>query len=71
MLVARLSGDEKGAEPRDQPHRAISQADLIEALERLVQLYDARNKPDEAAKWRKELEAQRKAAEQPVKPKDK
>jgi serine/threonine protein kinase/tetratricopeptide (TPR) repeat protein len=27
-----------------------------EALERLVQLYDAWDKPDEAAKWRKELE---------------
>ena len=26
------------------------------ALERLVQLYDAWGKPDEAAKWRKELE---------------
>jgi hypothetical protein len=30
---------------------------LTEALERLVQLYDAWGKPDEAAKWRKELEA--------------
>ena len=30
---------------------------LTEALERLVQLYDAWDKPDEAAKWRKELEA--------------
>jgi non-specific serine/threonine protein kinase/serine/threonine-protein kinase len=29
------------------------------ALERLVQLYDAWGKPDEAAKWRKELEAAR------------
>jgi hypothetical protein len=27
-----------------------------EALERLVQLYDAQGKPDEVAKWRKELE---------------
>jgi hypothetical protein len=31
---------------------------LAEALERLVQLDEARGKPDEAAKWRKELEAQ-------------
>jgi non-specific serine/threonine protein kinase/serine/threonine-protein kinase len=30
---------------------------LIEALERLVRLYDAWARPDEAAKWRKELEA--------------
>ena len=29
---------------------------LRAALERLVQLYDAWGKPDEAAKWRKELE---------------
>ncbi|HZL87205.1 MAG TPA: tetratricopeptide repeat protein [Pirellulaceae bacterium] len=31
----------------------------IQALERLVQLYDAWDKPDEAAKWRKELEKSR------------
>jgi hypothetical protein len=36
---------------------------LAEALERLVQLYDAWNKPDEAAKWRKAFEAHKKAAE--------
>jgi eukaryotic-like serine/threonine-protein kinase len=33
-----------------------SQARLTEALERLVRLYDQWGKPDEAAKWRKELE---------------
>ncbi len=37
---------------------------LTEALERLVQLYDAWDKPAEAAKWRKELEA-RKAGHSP------
>ena len=36
---------------------------LPEALERLVQLYDAWGKPDEAAKWRQELEARRKTPE--------
>jgi eukaryotic-like serine/threonine-protein kinase len=36
---------------------------LREALERLVQLYDAWGKPDEAAKWRKELEAMKKEPE--------
>jgi tetratricopeptide (TPR) repeat protein len=36
-----------------------AQQDLSEALERLVQLYDAWDKPVEAAKWRKELEALR------------
>ena len=30
---------------------------LTEALERLVQLYDAWEKPDQAAEWRKRLEA--------------
>jgi hypothetical protein len=29
---------------------------LTEALERLVQLYDAWNKPDESAEWRMRLE---------------
>jgi len=33
---------------------------LTEALERLVQLYDAWGKKEEAAKWRKELEAAKK-----------
>jgi hypothetical protein len=32
---------------------------LTEALERIVELYDAWNKPQVAAKWRKELEAQK------------
>ena len=29
---------------------------LVEAVERLVQLYEATGKKDEAAKWQKELE---------------
>ena len=33
---------------------------LVEAVERLVQLYDATGKPEEAAKWRKELEKTKK-----------
>lgn len=33
---------------------------LTEALERLVNLYDAWGKPDQAAEWRKKLEAQKK-----------
>jgi hypothetical protein len=44
---------------------------LRDALERLVQLYEGWDKNDEAAKWRLELEAQRKAAEKTVKPNDK
>src|SRR5262249_8430835 len=37
-------------------HSPSSRQHLAEALERLVQLYEATNRPDEAAKWRKELE---------------
>jgi len=44
---------------------------LTQALERLVQLYGAWDKPEEGAKWQKELEAHRKAAENSVKPNDK
>ncbi len=40
---------------------------LIEALERLAQLYETTNKPDEAAKWRKELEARKEAEKPPEK----
>jgi serine/threonine protein kinase/tetratricopeptide (TPR) repeat protein len=39
---------------------------LTEALERLVQLYEEWDKPDEAAKWRKELEAAKAAAKKPT-----
>jgi serine/threonine protein kinase len=39
-----------------------------EALERLVQLYDAWGKPDEAAKWRKQLEETKAAAKPQPKP---
>ncbi len=41
-----------GADRADSPAKVR----LTEALERLVQLYDAWDKPDEAAKWRTELE---------------
>ena len=34
----------------------------VEALDWLVQLYEDGGKPDEAAKWRKELEAAKAAA---------
>jgi eukaryotic-like serine/threonine-protein kinase len=45
----------------------IRQPRLTEALERLVQLYEATGKKDEAAKWQKELEAL-KTAPSPGKP---
>jgi hypothetical protein len=34
---------------------------LSEALEYLIQLYEATNKPEQAAKWRKQLEASKAA----------
>ena len=45
--------------------------EMSEAIERLVQFYDATKRPAEAAKWRNELEARKKAVEQPVTPTDK
>ena len=39
---------------------------LTEALEWLVQLYEEWDKPDEAAKWRKELEAAKAAVKKPT-----
>ncbi len=48
---------EKTIPPRSKPR-------LIEAGERLVQLYEATNKKDDVAKWRKELEAIKSAPEE-------
>jgi serine/threonine protein kinase/tetratricopeptide (TPR) repeat protein len=60
-----LAGYE-GLKARADSIRAPERTPLLTgALERLVQLYDAWGKPDEAAKWRKELEAV-KAAAKPV-----
>jgi uncharacterized protein HemY len=53
----------QGMKARQSKSPAESRARLTEALERLVQLFDAWGKPDEAAQWRKELQAQRKASE--------
>ena len=43
---------------------------LSESLERLVRLYEAWDKPDEAARWRKALEAHGPAGPKADKPKD-
>ena len=43
--------------------RARGPARLTEALERLVQLYDAWEKPDQAAEWRAKLPDAAKAEE--------
>jgi tetratricopeptide (TPR) repeat protein len=50
----------EGMKAREKAIPPLSTYCLTEALERLVQLYDARGKPDEAAKWRKELEEEKK-----------
>ena len=55
----------KGYEGMKQREKSIppgGKVRLREALERLVQLYDALGKKDEAAKWRKELESLGKTA---------
>ena len=55
----------EGMKSREATVPARGKYYLLEALERLVQLYEATDKPEEAAKWRKELEA-RKAADPKV-----
>ncbi len=40
---------------------------LTQGLERLVQLYEATNKPDEASRWRQELEARKAAGKRSMK----
>jgi tetratricopeptide (TPR) repeat protein len=69
MLGAALLGQKKDAEAEPllvsgyegmrQREATIPQGNdrMTEALERLVQLYEATDKPNEAARWRKELEA--------------
>jgi serine/threonine protein kinase/Tfp pilus assembly protein PilF len=49
---------------------ALGQPRLAEAMERLVQLYDAWDKKDKAAQWRQKLDAHKAAAEK-AKPKEK
>jgi hypothetical protein len=51
-----LSGYE-GMKARGSTIPAQANTRIPEALERLVQLYEALDKPDETAKWRAELEA--------------
>jgi tRNA A-37 threonylcarbamoyl transferase component Bud32 len=63
LLIAGYEGMRKRVAtipPQDKPR-------LTEALEYLIQLYQATNKPDEAAKRRKELETSKGAQSQPEK----
>jgi eukaryotic-like serine/threonine-protein kinase len=50
----------EGMKKREATMPASGKVYLTEVLERLVQVYEAMNKPDEAAKWRRELESVRK-----------
>src|SRR5262249_52746911 len=61
-----LLGGYQGMKQREDKIPAKSKVRLTETLEHLVQLYDAWNKPVEAAKWRKELEMQKKVVEKTV-----
>jgi hypothetical protein len=59
-----LSGYE-GMKQREKVIPEQAKVRLREALERLVQLCEATNKPDEAAKWRKEWDDRKTAQKQP------
>jgi tetratricopeptide (TPR) repeat protein len=62
-LVQGCQGLKKWEKALGHKHHGSSIKDrLSEALERLVQLYDAWDKPDEAAKWRQELEETKKGS---------
>jgi hypothetical protein len=55
-----MKQQEKSIEPRDKRR-------LKEAVERLVRLYEETDKKDEAARWRRELEAIQAADKKPQK----
>ena len=56
QLVQGCQGMKKFQEdPKHKDPGPSFERHQTEALERLVQFYDARNRPDEAARWRKEL----------------
>jgi eukaryotic-like serine/threonine-protein kinase len=59
-----LAGYE-GMKQREAKIPPLSKVRLADALERLVMLYDALEKKDEAARWRKELEARKEGSQRP------
>jgi hypothetical protein len=54
LLLAGYEGMKQRSATAPEPWRSLR---LSQALERLVRLYDAQSNKDEAAKWRKQLEA--------------
>jgi eukaryotic-like serine/threonine-protein kinase len=61
-----LSGYE-GMKKQEDKIPPTAKIRLNQAVERLVQFYEATSKPDEAAKWRKELKARKDAEMHPEK----
>jgi hypothetical protein len=51
--------------PAPDAARLALQQRLAEALDRLIELYTATNRPDEAARWRKEMEELKAAQPKP------
>jgi hypothetical protein len=62
-----LMGGYEGMKQREKTIPEPAETRLPEALERLVQLYEAMDKKDEAAKWRKELDTVKAAQKTPEK----
>jgi tRNA A-37 threonylcarbamoyl transferase component Bud32 len=60
-----LVGGYEGMKQRQAKIPPQGKIRLTEALERLVQLYEATGKKDDAAKWRKELDATKAASKKP------
>jgi hypothetical protein len=58
----------EGLKQREAKIPAAGKVRLTEALERLVQLYDAWEKKDKADEWRKKLEETKAATKPPAKP---
>jgi hypothetical protein len=58
----------EGMKERETKIPAQGKIRLTEALERLVQLYEATGKKDQAAEWRKKLDAAKAAAKPQPKP---
>src|SRR5262249_41517378 len=84
MLGAALQGQKRyadaerllvqgyeGMKQRELKVPSQARVRLTEALERLVQLYDAWEKPKEAMRWREELKAHRKGEKRVVPSKEK
>jgi non-specific serine/threonine protein kinase/serine/threonine-protein kinase len=70
LFVQAYQGMKKQSEkvPGNNRPGSPTQKPLTEALERLVQLYDAWSKPEEAARWRKELDEAKAALKPSARP---